>query len=149
MKRFEFQLESVLMVRRQLEKQKQIELARVLKSVAEEEECLEDACGALEDARDSLRVSESGAIDIDAVRVQRVYIGALRKRIADIAHHISELETELATRRNDVVKASKDRKVLERLKDKRFAEYRYTMDRAEQATLDEVAARTGMTEIPA
>jgi flagellar FliJ protein len=143
MKKFEFRLESVLGYREQVEKQRQVALAKIQHLVVEHEQKLLQAYSILEKAREDLRGEErvGGCVDVRTVRQQRVHIGTLKSRVSDLLKQLRKLERELAHQRDTVIQARKERKVLELLKDRRHVEYVKEADRVEQAELDDIAGK--------
>ncbi|HUV38164.1 MAG TPA: flagellar export protein FliJ [Planctomycetota bacterium] len=142
MKKFRFRLERVLNYREQVEKQKQIALTEVHRLVVDHQQKLLDAYAVLEHARDDLRRAEGvGEIDVQTVRDSRVYIGTLKRRIAEVLKRLRKLEIELEQKRDEAVQARKERKVLELVKTRRAAEHRKETGRVEQAELDDIATK--------
>ena len=142
MKKFKFRLESVLGYREQVEKQTQVALAQVQHLVVEHEQKLLQAYTIIEGAREELRAEEQeGHIDIRSVRQQRIHIGGLKTRVSDMLKKLRKLERELSRRRETVIQARKERKVLELLKGRRHVEYLNEAHQADQAELDDIAGK--------
>jgi len=143
MKKFQFRLESVLGYREQVEKQKQVALARIQNLVVEHQQKLLQAYSILEQARAQLRDEETarGTVDVHTVRQRRLHIGSLKSRVSDLLKRMRKLERELSKRREEVIQARKERKVLELLKERRRVEYVMDVERADQKELDDVAGK--------
>jgi flagellar export protein FliJ len=142
MKRFGFRLDSVLDYRRQVEKQKQILLGEVRQRVAFQERALWEASTTLVEARENLRRQESvGEIDVARAQQHRWHIGSLVKRLSELTMRLRMLEIELSRRRDEAVRAQKERKVLEMLRARCHARYLRKAERTEQNELDDLAAK--------
>jgi len=142
MKKFIFRLDGVLKCREQVEKQKQILLGEVRGRLANQEKAVSLANTTVAEAREELRREESvGEIDVVQARQHRWHIGALRKRVSELTRCLRTLEIELSRRRDEAVRAQRDRKVLEMLRARRRALYLRKTERSEQNELDDVAAK--------
>ncbi|MCE5198759.1 MAG: flagellar export protein FliJ [Armatimonadota bacterium] len=140
MKRYKFRLQSLLDQRKSLEEQLLAELGELRREEAAEVmrlhvlcQRLEIACIEIEDAlKRNAQCAELAQRDEyaktlrDDVRVQELTIEAVRERVE--------------AKRQEVVKAMQDRKVLETLRDKQEQEYLQAIARAEQNELDEMSS---------
>ena len=142
MKRFAFRLENVLRYREQVERERQIALAKVHQLVVDHEQKLLEAYAVLEEARGELRKHESnGEINVTEARQQRVYLGSLRRHVSEVLKRLRKLELELDRRREEAIGARKERKVLEMLRTRRHEEYLRETGRADRAELDDIATK--------
>jgi len=142
MKRFRFRLASILKYRQGLEKQKRISLKQVHELVLGEERKLLEAQSLLDEALDELMTQENGGrIDLAQLRQQMAYTDSLRRRVCGLLGRVRELESRLARRREEVIRARSDRKVIESLKERRHGEYLREAGRDERITLDDIANR--------
>jgi flagellar FliJ protein len=138
MKKFKFRLESVLNYREQIEDQKRIAMAKVQRVIVDEERKLTEAHRALEEAREEIRRSRTGEIDVAASRRQMTYVSGLKERVSDVLKGLRKLEQELNRKREELVQARKDHKVLEMLKRRRLVEYVKDAEHADQAQTDDL-----------
>ena len=136
MRKFRFKLQTVLEHRKFREDRLQAELGELRREEARETERLaelraqlEDACAAIVDglgrnepADELERRDEYAKAKRDDVRVQELTLDAVRERVE--------------AKREEVIEAMKQRKVLEALRDKRERAYVYECARAEQNELD-------------
>ena len=136
MRKFRFKLQTVLQHRKFQEDRLQAELGELRREETRETERLaelraqlEDACAAIVDglgrnepADELERRDEYAKAKRDDVRVQELTLDAVRERVE--------------AKREEVIEAMKQRKVLEALRDKRERAYVYECARAEQNELD-------------
>jgi flagellar export protein FliJ len=142
MKRFEFRLDGILRHRARVEKEKRIQLDYAREGVVSQEKALWEAKGAAADARERLRRETGiGEIDVAQARQERFHVEALANRAAGMAERLRMLETNLAARRDEAVRAQRERKGLEILRARRRAAHIRGVERAEQKELDDVSAK--------
>ena len=140
-KRFRFRLEQVLSLRRQVEEVRVRELAQAkgyllrveeaLKAHAEEESRFLETYGQFE------RV---GAFDSDQAMAYCEFKDWLLRREKEYRRREKEWAEEVEKRRQAAVKASRDRRLLERLKEKKQTEHLREEAGEEQKFLDEVSS---------
>ncbi len=144
MKRFRFKLQAVLDHRLRIEKAKKQAFAQAVGLVNQKQHQLEQIYGLLRQERAALAGKTTGLLDIDELLAHRRYVGSLELRLSHLHSELHKRQQLLDQRRQALLEASRDRKVLERLKDRRHEEYQLEMRRAEQREQDEIAlSRTG------
>ena len=126
--------------RERLEKEKQVALAYMQRGVLEQQQKLGEAHRVLDDAREELRrEAATGEIDLSQIRRQKAYLSGVARQVVELQERLHVLEVELSTRRDEAIRARKDRKVLELLKRRRRASWMQQRERVEQSELDELA----------
>lgn len=136
---FQFRLQKVLDYRVHIEDKLKAELAE-LKAVrdyllAEREEARQKQSGMLD------RMAESD-FDVTALQLMKLYIERLDREIARKNAEIAETERRIERKRVEVVEASRDRKVMERMREAQEAEFRREQLRIEQKMLDEMGTNS-------
>ncbi len=143
MKQFEFRLQKVMETTRAREELQKKELALALAEVERNEATLE-------------RMLDKLAGELDAFSARH---GSKTIRVSELTQYASYTDKQLGeinTQREDIVKLaalvdehrrklleiSKDKKILERLKEKRYEEYRKKLRQVEQKFMDELSARS-------
>ncbi len=143
MKQFEFRLQKVMETTRAREELQKKELALALAEVERNEAMLE-------------RMLDKLAEELDAFSARH---GSKAIRVSELMQYASYTDKQLGeinTQRDDIVKLaalvdehrrklleiSKDKKILERLKEKRYEEYRKKLRQVEQKFMDELSARS-------
>ena len=138
---FEFRLEPLLRLRVQAEKTKQRVVARRLIAISEAQRRMEEIATQERAERARLReASGPGSMSVDEVMASRGWIGRLQRDRWAIAGQIAAHEQQLAVERAALAEAAKQRKILEKLRERRLAEFRWRMNRSEDRFLDEIAS---------
>lgn len=137
MRRFEFSLQKVLDFRQRREEQairafaeaqaqwmhEQTVLHRLL---IEREECLR-------------RSHRHQHLTVELLAVEQTYLSALEERIMAQRERVAEAEKVLEEKRQALIEAQRERKALERLREKQYERWRQEMLHAEQKALDDLA----------
>lgn len=124
-------LETLLKYRKSVEEQHRIELANLMAKEIKEREKLDGIREAQRLVQKELKAKKSGAY--------LMYIDDLSRRSVDQKRAIHEINVEVVGKRDQVVEASKSRKTIEKVQDKRFEQYRQYLLKQESKALDEVA----------
>jgi len=133
--KFTFSLTKVLEYRKGQEKQAKRIYAAAQKELNEAEKQLEDK----KIEKDSLLNIQEATIN--RMQVQQWYLLELNQKIQESIQQIQKLTVQTDKALNRYIEAQKERKVLEKLADKHFAEYQLQANREEQKMLDEMAGR--------
>jgi len=138
-KRFVFRFETMLKIRRQREDEhKRIvasrtrEINRVRDQMASLDRQIHDELGAIRAGQ------EPGTIDMQQVIRHRHWLGRLHKAVLDSQARLRFLEAHLAQERAALVEAAKNRRVLDKLKERRWERYRKEQDRLETRSADDL-----------
>jgi flagellar FliJ protein len=140
MKKFVFALQPVLEHRKRIEDQKQQVMAlrqRAWDEAKRELDRLHDEFRA--DARE-LR-DRHGVFDVEELRARYAHLQFLDRTIDAQIKILAERQVALERARRDLVNASKDRKVVDKLKERRRTAYTAEELRVEQIELDDGNAR--------
>ena len=141
MKKFRFRLQKVMDVKEEIEKLRMVDLAEAKKVVVLEKEKLENQ--RIEDRQCRRQIKEQELEDKIDPMTMDLYYRYLKKLDADMDlqnNVIVKARGETERRRRILLDASKERKVLEKLKERRCSAYRTEMTRKEQAVLDDISA---------
>ncbi|AEF83437.1 flagellar export protein FliJ [Leadbettera azotonutricia] len=137
MKRFSFNLEKVLTLRKFAEQEAKIELGRAVGVLSEIERHIVSVAQERFIAASNQFSPENSAAMIQQYMFYLLRLDATRDQLLKDAAQ-AELKVEQA--REVFLEASRDRKVLDKLKEKRAAEYRKEMLDAEGKALDDIAS---------
>ncbi len=140
--RFIFPLQKVLDIRTHQEDQKAIELGQARHALYQEEQKL-----------DHLRIKKSNTLqqsDQDlqqTVRLQQLqvlgtYLDQLNRQIKTKTEEIEQKSRIVEEKRIDLMKASKEKKKVEKLKERQKESYKKETSKRETKIIDEVALRT-------
>jgi len=138
LKPFVFSLEKVLGLRKYNEDEKKIELGRAIAVLTE----LEGRINVL--ARERARAAGaqfSPGNSAALIQQYMYYLLRLDNTMEQLLEEAALAEMKVEEAREAYVEASKERKVLDKLKDKRYKEYRKEMIAAETKVLDDIPRR--------
>ncbi len=144
MKRFSFKLQGVLDHRLRLEQIKQRIFAEAAGLVEEKRLQLDGIYSLLASEREQLAGEgrTTGLLDIEKLMAHRRYVGSLELRLGQLHGELHKRQQLMEARRVALVEASRNRKALERLRERRLDEYLLQERRLEQKALDEIASRS-------
>lgn len=141
MKRFRFRLQRLLHLRAAREENLQAELATCLRRCLAENQRLDVL---MEQRRyfilDLMGMQNAGAQGIE-VQECALYIAALEQQIERQKALLAAARSALEAKRAELLEASRDRKVLDRLREVGQDRHRAEMDRKEQAAENEIAVQ--------
>ncbi len=139
---FHFKLERVRAVRERAEQLAKQDLAEAISRRSDTEADLRAAEALLEQAHEQQRTGAAVAESVDAGELVagQAYVERIEAQRANRARDLQTRETEVAARDAQLTKASGEREMLERLRERRRSEHEREAARREQGALDEVAA---------
>jgi flagellar FliJ protein len=141
MARFRFRLQTLRRLREITRDELRVRLAEAYRA----EQILADERAALETERAGLaelqrQLVDRGALDVNRVLAAQRYQLVLEAQSRTLAEQAARLEEEIERRREAVVDADRQVRVLDKLRERREREHRYAAERAEAKRLDEVGA---------
>ncbi|GHV65516.1 flagellar protein FliJ [Spirochaetia bacterium] len=137
MKRFRFSLEKILDLRKHREQETEIELGRAIGELTEIENRIKALAVEKTKAAKERFSLNNGAIEIQSYELYIMRLDQTRDRLMEEAAK-AELKVEAA--RKVYLEASRDRKVFDKLKEKRETEYRKEMFAEETKVLDDISS---------
>jgi flagellar FliJ protein len=139
LKQFSFRLEQVLRHRANIEEMRERALAEVEAQITREEEVMAGLGRLKGEVLDDLATARQAIFDGVQHELFQRYLAWLGSE-QDREHRLlDELGALREAKRGELVKASQDRRIVEKLKDREFEAYGRALARADQAALDEVA----------
>jgi flagellar protein FliJ len=138
---FTFRLQTLLRLRIAERDQRRAELAKAIRAeelLRVEEAKLENQ--QTEAARRSRQLKSPGAADVDALLQTHRYELVLATQRRQLASQLSQIQAETNRRRQVLVEADRQVRVLEKLRDRQAAAYRQQTDRLAAKQFDEMAA---------
>lgn len=133
---FRFNLEPVLTYRHRLEEKAKEELAGSLAQYEQAKKALESVEVALSA---NCRPVECGKVNLEQLVISEQYQRLLEEQLEVQTARVEAAEKAVAKCRAKLEQKMHERKVVETLKDKRLAEFRYRQEQQEQKLLDDVA----------
>jgi flagellar FliJ protein len=138
MKRFRFGLQKVLELREYTEEEAKIELGRAVSTL----NLIEQRIAALAGERTQAAMERfSPGREFTEIQSYERYINRLDQTRDKLLMDAARAELEVEEKRDIYLEASRDRKVLDKIKERREGEYRKFVQGEENKELDEVAAR--------
>ncbi len=143
MPKFHFRLATLLRIGESVRDQRRTQLAEAFRA----DELLEQRQGMvaqqLADARDLCRKAATpGAVDLDRIVETQRYELTLLAQQKQLAHQRKAVAGEIERRREAVLAANREVRVLENLRDRQHERFRQEEARRDLREIDEVASRT-------
>ncbi|MDR2117438.1 MAG: flagellar FliJ family protein [Planctomycetaceae bacterium] len=139
---FRFQLEPLITIRDNTLKEKQGELAKAYEArrIVEEkqQELKQELAENIVAGRQRLQTE---TIDIEFLLGLRRHEAYLNAQINDVQERLQQIDAEIELRRNAVLEANKELKMIEKLKEKRYEKYRAEENRKETIRIDEITRK--------
>jgi len=144
MAKFVFTLESVLRHRAHAERERMREVAVAQAEMTRlqlELKALNDSMRA--SAADMKANHLSGPIDVTFLAAHRRYTVAMQRKGLSLVQEMARQQRKVDDAQRLLAEAAKERKVIEKLREKQFERWREELGRKEQAEADEVGAQFG------
>ncbi len=138
MPQFNFRLQKVLDVRKYKEEVKKQELAALLLEYQKEQEFLNYLKFNQDKYQKELREKQVGALDVFELIFYYTYLFKLHQDIEQQINTLCKLQEQIDLKREEVIQAQKERKIVEKLKDKKWIDFKKELDLSEQKFLDEI-----------
>lgn len=139
MKKFIFKLESLLNMRQKREELVVQELAaaqaskmRILNKISDTKKIVS---ALIEDSKSYLKAS----IRIDSLLISRNYIELLKKQLAALEIELQAADEKILQVKQKLAEAVKQRKIIEKLKENQFTQYKKDYNKNDNAQMDEIA----------
>ena len=139
MKRFQFSLEQVLNLRKHEEREWELKLAA---ATAECVLIMNKIRGREMEKTKTLK--DDFSRDFALMKSRSLYISRLEQQMTDLKRQLKLKEAERENVRKVYLEHSKRRKVLEKLKERREAEYRRTVKKEETKHLDDISSSASL-----
>ncbi len=140
MNRFVFKLEPLYDYRQRLEEASQREFSEALMLLEEEERKLVDLQRAyIKGCEDLDRLKEEGG-QAEELGMYGAYFFGLKRHISEQEKIIADARAEFEARRAHLEEATKDKKVVETLKERSYSTYMKALDKEEQKENDDLVS---------
>lgn len=140
MKKFTFNLQSVLDHRLLLEEREQEKLLRIQQETALAESDRQQRCDEIDELRCQMAQPEPGEVYVDQILRIACYVRKLEDDVAALSRRIDELAREKVVQSEVLLTARRNREVLENLKAKSLEQHQREANVMEQKMLDELTA---------
>jgi flagellar protein FliJ len=146
--KFNFALESLLKARRMYEQQHQRAVAQIERERISLEDNLRRQQANIALGKQATKSSLIGRIDASALRMHAASSIAVMRAAQRTVLELAGVHRRLDAARLELVEAMRERRAVELLRERRFEQWKYEIDRAENSAIDELAiiaaARKGM-----
>jgi flagellar protein FliJ len=138
-KRFRFRFETMLKIRRQREDQHKRVVAERLGEIRQVQQELERVERLTNEGLDTIRaVQQFGRIDMQQAMAQRGWVTHLHKTALNAEAQLRGLEARLAQERAALAEAAKQRRIIEKLKERQLSRHRIEEQRIETLMTDDL-----------
>jgi len=134
-----FELEQVLVYRREMEKLRKQEFAAARQALEQANQKLKREEDVMHLLSEEFRRNQQDIGCIDDMRMYANFFVRKRQEINCHKEHVESLDLAANEKRSDLMGASKEKKVLESLKEKKAAEFKRYMATKERDFLDEIS----------
>jgi flagellar FliJ protein len=138
MKKFVFRLETLLRYRINIEERERNAFTRIRAELLTELNHKDSLRAQQMQTRSELALLESGTCDTREIGWFYRFLDRLDVEMKRSDERIVELEKHLEAQKQKMIKASRDKQMIENLKNKKQKEYVVAIEREEQKTIDEI-----------
>jgi flagellar FliJ protein len=148
MAKFEFQLDGVLKHRVNLERGKQRALAEVQAEMTRLQGELMALDRSVKTANEEMRQNHLvGRLDLGFMAAHRRFLVATQQRAQELIAVMRESQMRVDEARRQLIAATKDRKVIEKVRERQEARWREELVRKERAETDEIGMQLGYANL--
>lgn len=140
MAKFKFNLQTVLKLKEQLEQNAKNNLGKATKVLEQEEKALEELFVYKEELIKSFKEKSKQGTNVQELINHNNYLLKLNKRIKNQNQNVDIARRNVDKQRQVLVEASREKKVLEKLREKKFEEYMKEEYKKEQKITDEIVS---------
>jgi flagellar FliJ protein len=137
--KFNFKLQSVLTYREKKEDALKKELADLKAKHERERQILHGLARKLDRKQKELKQKQLEKLDVGEISLYHAYISKVQENIVLQTIRVQELLARVCAKREKLIEASKEKRMMEKLYDKHFEEWQQSLLRDEQKLIDELA----------
>jgi flagellar protein FliJ len=142
MAKFVFQLDGVLRQRKHVEDQRKRELSAIQQQMSALDAELRALDASVRTAEEDLRQNRLvGKIDLAFLAAHRRYAFAMQRKAMGVVQKMADVQVQLEKAQRLAAEASKQKKILEKLRERRFARWREQLERRDLIEMDEISTR--------
>ena len=138
---FRFRFQSILQHRQRIEDECQRNLAQLMRSRMIFHDQLQKMQDTIRESKQQMADSLVGKVDLSQVAGFAGYSHQVANRGQQLVSRLAQVEHEISEARQRLLDASRQRKALDRLREKHHNQWRRDQDRREAAVLDELATQ--------
>ncbi len=138
MHKFGFRLESVLKLKTQVEDNAKNNLARAARELENQKNHLNELEHTKDESAKKLTTAVDKGIPVYQVKNYNNFFGLMKNKIINQKENVNNAQNDVDINREALVKAVQERKILEKLKEKKYQEFLIEQNKAEQLLIDEL-----------
>lgn len=139
-KSFKFRLQNILDYKQKREDEEKEKLAKLMQALSAEEKVLSNFQHMLAREKEEYREKQRvGTLNLDELKMYHAYIKKIENDIVFQTQKIQKLKVEIENQRQQLLKATQEKKVFEKLKDKHHEDFVKEIEEEERKMIDELA----------
>lgn len=138
---YRFNLQVLLDYRKRIEEGFQIELSLIQKELENARQALLSSQQEKTHYEEELAEREAREVNLQESILYRDYLRGIRKKIQEQRDRVATIKMEFDKKQEELLAATKNRKVLEKVKEKHAKEFMEELQKQERAFVDEVGIR--------
>lgn len=143
MKKFKFSLDAVLDYRRQIQDSLQVELGTIMAMVRRQEEAVEAARQRYTEINEEYRQKKEAGMSIAEVRGYATALEVQEAVIRREEQALQKLQMQAEAKRNELVHAKQDASSVEKLRERKLADYQEAETKSEEQFIDDLVGARG------
>lgn len=137
---YKFRLQKLLDYKKSLEEEKKNELGKAFKRLEEEKNRLFALKQSLNEMNSTFREKTSQGLAVNKLKILANYIDYYKRGIKEQRTKIKMAEEYLSICREDLIKATQEKKMIEKLKETDYNKYLYNEQKKEEKLVDELVS---------
>lgn len=147
---FRFQLEGVLRHRKNIEQERQRQLAVIQGQMSQLQAELRRMDHEVQNANLELRNTRLvGTLDMNFLAAHRRFVASMQRKAVTVAQRMALLQRDLDQSRKALAEAAKRRKIMEKLRERYWNRWVQQLNRKEMEAMDEIGMQLGCQDIAA
>ena len=138
---YRFNLQVLLDYRKRIEEGLQIELSLIQRELENAKQALLSSRQEKAHYEEELAEREAREVNLQESILYRDYLKGVRRKIKEQSDRVSTVKIEFDKKQEELLAATKNRKVLEKVKEKHAREFLQEVQKQERAFVDEVGIR--------
>lgn len=138
---YRFNLQVLLDYRKRIEEGLQIELSQIQRELEKEKQLLLAYRREKNYYEEELVKKEEKEINVNEALLYRDYLRGMRIRIKEQRDSVAKIKGDFDIKQNELLNATKKRKVLEKVKEKEWNRFKENIERRERILVDEIGMR--------
>ena len=138
---YRFNLQVLLDYRKRIEEGLQLECSQIQKELESQRQELLSCQQEKVRYEEELAEKESREVNLQESVLYRDYLRGMRKKIEELRNRVATKKVELDKKQGQLLAATKNRKVLEKVKEKHAKAFMHELEKRERTFVDEVGIR--------